>query len=172
MALVHDLHPQPGYPFALALGLEYALSDDGLAVETTATNVGTEPCPYGAGAHPYLFAGPATVDTATLRLPAGSVFEPTGRTSVDGTRSTSAREARVGETKLDHCFTDLERDANGLVRVVLTSPAGDARVSLWADEGYPYLMLYTGDDRPDVARRSLAIEPMSCPPNAFRQGNP
>jgi aldose 1-epimerase len=23
---------------------------------------------------------------------------------------------------------------------------------------------------PDVARRALAIEPMSCPPNAFRSG--
>ena len=29
-------------------------------------------------------------------------------------------------------------------------------------------MLYTGDDRPDVSRRSLAVEPMTCPPNAFR----
>jgi aldose 1-epimerase len=31
-------------------------------------------------------------------------------------------------------------------------------------------MLYTGDDRPDVNRRSLAVEPMSCPPNAFQTG--
>jgi aldose 1-epimerase len=31
-------------------------------------------------------------------------------------------------------------------------------------------MLYSGDDRPDVARRSLAVEPMTCPPNAFRTG--
>jgi aldose 1-epimerase len=31
-------------------------------------------------------------------------------------------------------------------------------------------MLYTGDSRPDVNRRSLAVEPMSCPPQAFRSG--
>ena len=29
-------------------------------------------------------------------------------------------------------------------------------------------MLFTGDPLPDVARRSLAVEPMTCPPNAFR----
>jgi aldose 1-epimerase len=31
-------------------------------------------------------------------------------------------------------------------------------------------MLFTGDPLPDVNRRSLAVEPMSCPPNAFRTG--
>ena len=31
-------------------------------------------------------------------------------------------------------------------------------------------MMFTGDPLPDVARRSLAVEPMTCPPNAFRTG--
>ena len=43
-------------------------------------------------------------------------------------------------------------------------------MSLWVDEGYRYLMLFTGDPLPDVSRRSLAVEPMTCPPNAFRTG--
>ncbi len=38
------------------------------------------------------------------------------------------------------------------------------------DEAYGYLMLFTGDPLPDVNRRSLAVEPMTCPPNAFRTG--
>jgi aldose 1-epimerase len=38
------------------------------------------------------------------------------------------------------------------------------------DDAYEYLMLFTGDPLPDVARRSLAVEPMTCPPNAFRTG--
>jgi aldose 1-epimerase len=42
-------------------------------------------------------------------------------------------------------------------------------VTLWVDESYPYLMLFTGD-RPDVNRGSRAVEPMTCPPNAFRTG--
>ena len=32
------------------------------------------------------------------------------------------------------------------------------------------MQLFTGDPLPDVARRSLAVEPMTCPPNAFRTG--
>ena len=43
--------------------------------------------------------------------------------------------------------------------------------TLWMDASYSYLMLFTGDTRPDVNRRSLAVEPMTCPPNAFRTGD-
>jgi aldose 1-epimerase len=32
-------------------------------------------------------------------------------------------------------------------------------------------MVFTGDALPDVARRSVAIEPMTCAPNAFRSGD-
>jgi aldose 1-epimerase len=31
-------------------------------------------------------------------------------------------------------------------------------------------MVFTGDALPDVNRRSIAVEPMTCPPNAFRSG--
>jgi aldose 1-epimerase len=33
-------------------------------------------------------------------------------------------------------------------------------------------MLYTGDQLPDPSerRRSIAVEPMTCPPDAFRTG--
>ena len=41
---------------------------------------------------------------------------------------------------------------------------------LWLDASYEYLQLFTGDPLTDVARRSLAVEPMTCPPNAFRSG--
>ena len=42
VAVEHELRPQPGYPFALALRLEYDLSANGLRVSTTATNVGAK----------------------------------------------------------------------------------------------------------------------------------
>jgi aldose 1-epimerase len=44
-------------------------------------------------------------------------------------------------------------------------------VVVWADEAWRYVQLFTGDDKPDVARRALAVEPMTCPPNAFRTGD-
>jgi aldose 1-epimerase len=74
----------------------------------------------------------------------------------------------IGSTVLDHAFTDVERDGDGLARVALRDPDHGTEVSLWIDESYPYLMLFTGDPLPDVRRRSLAVEPMTCPPNAFR----
>jgi aldose 1-epimerase len=43
-------------------------------------------------------------------------------------------------------------------------------VTVWADEHWKYVQLFTGDGRPDVARRAIAVEPMTCPPNAFRSG--
>jgi aldose 1-epimerase len=77
----------------------------------------------------------------------------------------------IGTAKLDHGFTDLERDEDGVARVELTNSDGDVRVTLWVDESYRYLMLFTGDPLPDVNRRSLAVEPMTCAPNAFRTGD-
>src|SRR6516162_6870085 len=38
----HVLHPQPGYPFSLRISIEYALTNSGLRVRTTARNLGTD----------------------------------------------------------------------------------------------------------------------------------
>jgi aldose 1-epimerase len=176
IVLTHALHAQPGYPFPLALALEYALTDDGLRVRTTATNAGTAPCPFGAGAHPYLTLGTPTVDPLVLSVPAGTVLVsddrgiPTGSGPVDGTERDFRTAKPIGETVLDHAFTDLARDDDGLARVHLHEPESGAGLTLWVDEAYGYLMVFTGDPLPDVNRRSLAVEPMTCPPNAFRTG--
>jgi aldose 1-epimerase len=169
------LHPQPGYPFSLALEVEYALAEDGLSVRTTATNVGVDACPYGAGVHPYLTVGTPSVDAAILTSPGSTVVRsddrglPVGTDPVDGTPFDFRRPRPIGATTLDHAFTDLERGEDGLARVELRHPDGSG-VALWVDEGYRYLMLFTGDPLPDVRRRSVAVEPMTCPPNAFRTG--
>jgi aldose 1-epimerase len=169
----HVLRPQPGYPFTVELQIEYALDDDGLAVRTTATNVGADPCPFGCGAHPYLTVGTATVDPVLLRVPGRTVVLsderglPTGTAAVDGTELDFRRPRLIGAAILDNAFTDLERDGDGRARVELRRENG-AAVTLWVDESHAYLMVFTGDSLPDVARRSLAVEPMTCPPNAFR----
>jgi aldose 1-epimerase len=172
----HALEPWPGYPFSLELSIEYALSESGLRVRTTATNAGREACPYGSGAHPYLAVGTATVDYAVLRAPGQTVLRsderglPVGAGSVESTEYDFRRPRAIGATRLDHAFTDLERGEDGLARVELGDPRHPRGRTLWVDESYPYLQLFTGDPLPDVARRSLAVEPMTCPPNAFRTG--
>ena len=173
--LEHLLHPRPGYPFSLVLRVEYTLADEGLTVRTEATNLGNETAPYGSGAHPYLAIGGGRVDKAELRVPAGIVLEanergiPVGAAAVEGTELDFRNAHSVGATKLDHAFTDLERGPDRLARVELT--ADGLQTTLWVDETYPYLMMFTGDTLPDGGRRSLAVEPMTCAPNAFRSGD-
>jgi aldose 1-epimerase len=45
-------------------------------------------------------------------------------------------------------------------------------VTVWMDDSHPYAMIYSGDTLGDVARRrhGLAIEPMTCAPDAFNSG--
>jgi aldose 1-epimerase len=173
----HVLHPQPGYPFTLGISIDYALSDQGLQVRTTATNLGAEPCPYGGGAHPYLRLGTPVIDRLMLRVPARTMLRsdarglPTGTMAVAGTVYDFQQPRQIGSTQLDTAFTDLERDRDGFARVELRDPDRGAQVSLWVDRSYPYLMLFTGDALANVNRRSLAVEPMTCPPNAFRTGD-
>ena len=175
VVLEHDLHPQPGYPFRLSLTIEYALTDEGLSVSTTATNAGPDPCPYGCGFHPYLTLGTPKVDSIVLTAPARTVLSanerglPTGRSAVAGTEHDFTEPRTIGATRLDNCFTDLEREG-GIARVELRAPDDGAGLTLWLDDAYGYVMLFTGDPLPDVDRRSIAVEPMTCPPNAFRTG--
>jgi aldose 1-epimerase len=170
----HVIHPQPGYPFQVAVRIEYALSAAGLTGRSTATNVGERACPYGIGAHPYLTVGTPTIDVTTLHVPASTVLVsneeeiPTGTGSVNGTPYDFRRPRPIQRTTLDNAFTDLERDDEGIARVELR---GEARgVALWLDEAFRYVMVFSGDPLPDVNRRSLAVEPMTCPPNAFASG--
>ena len=177
VVMEHILYPQPGYPFLLGISIEYALSDRGLHVQTTATNLGTQSCPYGSGAHPYLTLGTATIDGLILHVPGQTVLRsderglPIRREAVEGTDYDFRQPKRIGSIKLDHAFTDLERDTDGFARVELQDSDRETKVSLWVDQTYPYLMLFSGDPLPNIRRRSLAVEPMTCPPNAFRTGD-
>jgi aldose 1-epimerase len=171
----HVIRPQPGYPFTLGLTIEYTLSDLGLSVRSTATNLGTARCPFGAGAHPYLKLDAPTIDSLALHVPAETVLQsderslPTGRIPVDGTDFDFRRPRTVGTMKLDNCYSQLERDGDARARVALHDPSGRSAI-VWVGESYGYLMVFSGDAFPDVARRSIAVEPMTCPPNAFRSG--
>ena len=173
------LHPQEGYPFTLSLSIDYQLSELGLAVRTTATNAGEQALPYGAGQHPYLTVATERIDQAALRLPALLRLEvderqiPTGRLiQVGGTEWDFLELRQIGETRLDTAFTNLVADTDGLTRILMQSPDGRRRLTLWMDQTYPYVMVFTGDTIPDPTRRrtSLAIEPMTCAPNAFQNG--
>jgi aldose 1-epimerase len=176
VVLEHVLRPGPGYPFTLSLAVDYSLSESGLHVRTTATNIGPDPCPFGSGQHPYLTLGTSAVDSLVLCAPGRTVLVedergiPRGRESVEGTDYDFRKPREIGTTKLDDAFTDLDRGVDGRARVELRDPRSRAGLTLWLGESYSYVQLFTGDPLPDVSRRSIAVEPMTCPANAFRTG--
>lgn len=167
---------QTGYPWTLDLEATYAVSADGLTVRVTATNRAASPAPYALGAHPYLRAGDGPVDDWVLTLPAdtSAVVDdrmiPTGRVGVEGTDLDFRTPRLIGDTSLDTAFTGLEHDAHGVSTVRVDDPASGHGVELWADATHHWLQVYTGDDLPALRRRSLAVEPMTAPPNAFATG--
>ncbi|HEX5313482.1 MAG TPA: aldose 1-epimerase family protein [Gammaproteobacteria bacterium] len=171
------LHPQPGYPFTLDVAIEYVLATEGLTITTTATNRGARACPWGFGQHPYFAAGEGAIDRLTLEFDAAERLTidarqiPTGRVPVAGSIHDFRGGRTIGNLKLDDAFTALARDEEGKIRAWLGSPGGP-RIGLWADEHFRYLQLYSGDTlAPERRRRALAIEPMTCAPNAFASGD-
>lgn len=175
--LVLLLHPEPGYPFLLRLALTYSLSPEGLTVTLEAENLGSGPLPFGAGFHPYLYPGGERVDAARLQLPVHTRLEvnqrmlPTGGTHpVAGPTEDFLAPREIGTEVLDGCFTDLDRDPDGRARARLQGADGRT-VVLWCDEAFGFLQVFTGDTLdPALRRRSLAVEPMTCPADAFRSG--
>ena len=166
-----------GYPFCLDIDAEYQLSEDrGLRVSITARNTGSRPAPYGTGSHPYLDAGTPTVGECTLSLPAARWLPanergiPAGEArDVAGTDADFRTVRPIGDVRLDHALTALTRDEQGRAWARLAS--GRAQVSLWAGQGYHWLQVFTGDTLGATRRRrALAVEPMTCPPNAFATG--
>ena len=129
--LTHTIEPTPGYPFRLALEVLYTLTPDGLTTTLTAQNIGDRPAPYGCGPHPWLLAG----DGPVRRLGAGAAggagccSSTSGScraelTDVAGTPYDFRSPRLIGGTAIDHAFTGLAADAEGLARVRLRGPAG------------------------------------------------
>ena len=178
VALGLRVHPMPGYPFTLALEVAYrARRRTASSVTTRAENLGAGACPYGVGFHPYLTLGGAPSTSALLRVPAARrlILDeraiPTASEAVAGGPHDFREPRAIGALVLDDCFCELARDADGRARVdAVRRRAAASRCG--SDEAYRYVMVYSGDTlAPARRRRGLAVEPMTCAPNAFASGD-
>ena len=103
----HVLHPQPGYPYALALKIEYSLSESGLRVETTATNIGAERVPVRRRPPSVPHGRQRRSTRSSFALPARTVIRsderglPVVSLPVDGTEYDFREPRPVGATALD-----------------------------------------------------------------------
>lgn len=169
----HLLHGEPGYPFQLSLSARYTLdAETGLHVELAATNCGTAAAPYGTGSHPYITVAGEDVSNCELSFRAGKVLltdeklQPTELLDTQGTDFDFSDLRMLASQSLDHAFTNLPE---GKWDVTLRNP--DLQLSAVVEASgtdAPWLQLYSGELR---GRKGLAVEPMTCPPNAFNSGH-
>jgi aldose 1-epimerase len=169
-----ELGADPGYPFAVTVAADYALSAGGVGVRIAATNRGVEPAPVGLGAHPYVTAAP--VDATVLHVPAGTVVALDERgLPGDGAPAGEAAAGftaprQVGAKVLDHAFTDLARDGDGWAAVRLSAPGGRP-VTVGLGPTARWVGVFTSDTlAPPAQRAAIAVEPMTCPPDALNSG--
>lgn len=177
VTLATIISPQIGYPWRILVRTKFALDADGLTQTVQATNWSDSGAPWGAAPHPYLVAGEGRVDDWTLELPAAQVLAvtddrliPTELQAVDAAdpeRFDYTTPRQIGAAKIDHAYTALARDENGDVTVRLTDAAGRGVAMTWGP-ACPWVQVHTSD-RPGQAadRTGLAVEPMTCAPDAF-----
>ena len=167
-----QVEPQPGYPFALDLAVRWSVDEGGLRCAITAENTGVDPAPFGVAVHPYVVLPGHGVDDLQLTLPAASWLEtderlrPVELHPVDGGDRDFRRGAPLRGRQLDTAFTDVSGDR---ARVA----GGDRAVEVWADPEFTWWQVYTSDYFPAGSprhRRALAVEAMTCGPDAFNTG--
>nr|WP_240978016.1 aldose 1-epimerase family protein [Knoellia sp. DB2414S] len=171
------LFPQSGWPGVLDLTVRYALGDDGLTVTSAATNAGDGSVPFGYGAHPYVAIGDTPLAEVVLELPADTEVLVDERSlpveTVAVRPEDDFRTARaLGTTSLDTAYTGLARDAaSGRWEVTVSGLRDRGPVTVWGDDAFTWTQVFTAkgaDDEP--GERGIAVEPMTCPADAFNSG--
>ncbi|MGJ3191716.1 aldose 1-epimerase family protein [Paenarthrobacter sp. FR1] len=176
LTLTCAVGPTAGYPFVLELEARYVLDEAGLNTSVSAVNAADIDAPYGVCPHPYLVAGSSPLDQWVLEFAADSFLEvtpdrllPVGVVPTDGHAFDFRAAKAIGSTEIDHAFTAIAFDG-GLARLSLRDPAGTGVGISW-DESCPWLQIHTADKpTPIPSRIGLAVEPMTCPPDAFNSG--
>ncbi|GII63825.1 galactose mutarotase [Sphaerisporangium krabiense] len=170
--LTHTVEPSPGYPFRLRLEVRHALGPGGLTTTLTAENTGDRPAPYGCGTHPWLIAGDGPESGWELALPADRVLLtdeellPAALRPVEETPFDFRLPRPIGETSADNAFTGLAAGPDGRTEVRLRGPRGGVRIA-WDPAALPWAQVCTGTG---FGHRGIAVEPMTCPADAFNSG--
>lgn len=181
VTLAAVVQPQTSYPWRIEVRTTFSLGPDGITQTVTARNDSAEAAPWGTGPHPYLVAGAGLVDDWTLELPADEVLAvtddrliPTELVAVDAQdpdRFDFRSPRPIGPVEIDHAYSGLVRDAAGVATVRVTVAGGSGVEMTW-DAACPWVQIHTADKPdPSLSRLGLAVEPMTCAPDAFNDGN-
>ncbi|MBI1682096.1 aldose 1-epimerase [Caulobacter hibisci] len=161
--LTYD-HAPSDWPWAYRAEQIFVLSDEGLRVELSVTNTGTEVMPAGLGLHPYFAARPGE----TLTLDADGVWMvdadvlPTVRHDIakDGPwmRDWAAGALAATDTLIDNCWTGFGGKA------VLSAPGGASTV-IEASDNCHWAHVYSPPGADFVC-----VEPTASRPDPFGEG--
>ena len=163
------------YPGILELEMTYQIDNQGLSSTLTATNQGEIELPYGASTHPYLMVpGVESVDDYILQIGASQVY------LTDEARLLPIKIVDVADASLDF-RQPAKIESNFIDHAFKLDPTFESSVSIKDDSGEGVLMSFNDAtkwvqihtaDRNGAAdgRKSLAIEPMTCPPDSFNSG--
>lgn len=143
-----------GFPFDYKTTIQFTFNSDGLIVSTEVKNCSDLNISMGDGWHPYFKFG-SSIDKLGLRLgKAKKMNSITGNTAEN-------EFVKIDGLEFDDCF---EIDAQERLNVVIDDPENQFQLQIYQDDKltkYPYFQIYT-----PPSRDSIAIEPVSCPPNA------
>ena len=184
VTLAATIEPQAGYPWRVEVTTTYRLSAEGLVQTVSARNDSEQPAPWGTGPHPYLVAGASALDEWTFELPAAEVLLvtddrliPTALRPVDAddpARFDYRAPRSIGAAEIDHAYSGLVRSDEGIATVRLTDAAGTGVEMSW-DAACAWVQIHTADLPGGAAqpghRAGLAVEPMTCAPDAFNAGS-
>lgn len=155
----------PGFPFPYNCTVSYTLeAGNKLTVTTGIENTGDASMPIADGWHPYFSFG-GKVNDLLLEFRSDKMLEfvnllPTGKMIPfqDFLQSSS-----IGDKEIDNSFVlDFTKSQP---MCILRDPKSKRQLEIYPLRGYPYLQIYIPPHR-----RSIAIENLSAPPNAFNNG--
>jgi aldose 1-epimerase len=164
------------YPSDLRIDCFFSLDLTGLHWKISAKNIGNSAVPYGVSIHPYLVTGSdLLVDELYLSFEAKEFLEvdnqrllPLDLQHVDSRDFNFNSKVRIGNRFIDHAFKISPLRNNN--RIELTDSKG-LGTFIEYDSAAKWIQIHTADREGGAdSRKCLAVEPMSCPPDAFNSG--
>ncbi|CAN7593348.1 aldose 1-epimerase [Agrobacterium tumefaciens] len=166
-----------GYPYRLIIEVEYRFDGQAVSIDIRGVNHGDQPLPFAAGWHPYFrLPGPSSIDDLHLTLPSRTAIVTDDHLIPlhDGQAEIIKRDdsrflvaTPIADHVLDLCFTDLIASENGLFETRLENRHDGSSLTVWQERGHMHV--FTGDTLARDRRKSIALEPVEMPTNAFNQ---
>lgn len=163
------------YPGKLQLQVIYEIIEQGVEIKVLSENIGENPVPYGVSIHTYLVAGALVKNNELLlQLPADQFLEvdaerllPVKLQPVVGTNFDFINSKKISDLFIDHAF---KYSSNYSRSISLLNTEGQGAEMIFDDQS-KWIQIHTADrDLQGDSRMAVAIEPMTCPPDAFNSG--